>query len=104
MTQVLHYLKGDVMLPDLSPSDLRGSERLLGIRQAGFSESSLLTGGSSITNSRAGILNRTEISKPNRTEVCQFGFASVSKTEPIGSSVNYIRFSVRIGSVGQTER
>ncbi|CAH8294431.1 unnamed protein product [Eruca vesicaria subsp. sativa] len=51
MRQVLHYLKGDVMLPNLSPSDLRGSERLLGIPQAGFSESSLFTGESSITNS-----------------------------------------------------
>ncbi|WZY83016.1 hypothetical protein YC2023_029400 [Brassica napus] len=51
MRQVLHYLRGDVMLPNLSPSDLRGSERLLGIPEVGFSESSLSTGGSSITNS-----------------------------------------------------
>ncbi|KAF8075543.1 hypothetical protein N665_1087s0012 [Sinapis alba] len=52
MRQVLHYLRGDVILPNLSPSDLRGSERLLGIPEVGFiSESSLSTGGSSITNS-----------------------------------------------------
>ncbi|KAJ4905444.1 L-type lectin-domain containing receptor kinase IV.4 [Raphanus sativus] len=52
MRQVLHYLRGDVTLPNLSPSDLRGSERLLGIPEMGFSESSLSTGGSSITNSQ----------------------------------------------------
>ncbi|CAN6809089.1 unnamed protein product [Brassica oleracea] len=51
MRQVLHYLRGDVLLPNLSPSDLRGSERLLGIPEVGFSESSLSTGGSSVTNS-----------------------------------------------------
>ncbi|CDY52470.1 BnaA04g27940D [Brassica napus] len=51
MRQVLHYLRGDVMLPNLSPSDLRGSDRLLGIPEVGFSESSLSTGGSSVTNS-----------------------------------------------------
>ncbi|KAF8077040.1 hypothetical protein N665_1066s0002 [Sinapis alba] len=52
MRQVLYYLRGDVILPNLSPSDLRGSERLLGIPEVGFiSESSLSTGGSSITNS-----------------------------------------------------
>ncbi|KAH0933610.1 hypothetical protein HID58_010727 [Brassica napus] len=51
MRQVLHYLEGDVILADLSPSDLCGSERLLGIPEVGFSESSLSTGGSSITNS-----------------------------------------------------
>lgn len=51
MRQVLHYLRGDVTLPNLQPSDLRGSERLLGIPEVGFSELSLSTGGSSITNS-----------------------------------------------------
>ncbi|KAJ0250130.1 L-type lectin-domain containing receptor kinase IV.4 [Hirschfeldia incana] len=51
MRQVLHYLSGDVMLPNLSPSDLLGSERLLGIPEIGFSESSYSTGGSSVTNS-----------------------------------------------------
>ncbi|KAL1225147.1 L-type lectin-domain containing receptor kinase IV.4 [Cardamine amara subsp. amara] len=50
MRQVLHYLRGDAMLPDFSPSDLRGSESMSG-KYHGFSESSTFTHGSSISHS-----------------------------------------------------
>ncbi|KAL1225149.1 L-type lectin-domain containing receptor kinase IV.4 [Cardamine amara subsp. amara] len=50
MRQVLHYLRGDAMLPDLSPLDLRGRESVSG-KYHGFSESSTFTTGSSIAHS-----------------------------------------------------
>ncbi|KAG2278994.1 hypothetical protein Bca4012_040683 [Brassica carinata] len=49
MRQVLHYLSGDAMLPDLSPLDLRGSEMMLG--HHGLCEISMFTGGSSMVDS-----------------------------------------------------
>ncbi|KFK30832.1 hypothetical protein AALP_AA6G031500 [Arabis alpina] len=56
MRQVIHYLRGDAMLPDLSPLDLHG-RGIMGIHH-GFSEldmftsaSGMLTGGSSIVDS-----------------------------------------------------
>ncbi|KAL1225150.1 L-type lectin-domain containing receptor kinase IV.3 [Cardamine amara subsp. amara] len=50
MRHVLHYLRGDVTLPDFSPLDLRGNEMMLGIHH-GFSESGMFTSGSSIAYS-----------------------------------------------------
>ncbi|KAF3560724.1 hypothetical protein DY000_02010818 [Brassica cretica] len=50
MRQVLHYLSGDAMLPDLSPLDLRGSEMMLGTHH-GLCEISMFTGGSSMVDS-----------------------------------------------------
>ncbi|KAF8116519.1 hypothetical protein N665_0017s0074 [Sinapis alba] len=50
MRQVLHYLSGDAMLPDLSPSDLRGSEMMLEIHH-GLSEIGMFTCGSSMVDS-----------------------------------------------------
>ncbi|KAL1189339.1 L-type lectin-domain containing receptor kinase IV.4 [Cardamine amara subsp. amara] len=47
MRQVLHYLRGDAILPDFLPSDLRGSEMMFGIHH-GFNESDMFTPGSSI--------------------------------------------------------
>ncbi|CAN6853015.1 unnamed protein product [Brassica oleracea var. botrytis] len=50
MRQVLHYLSGDAMLPDLSSLDLRGSEMMLGTHH-GLCEISMFTGGSSMVDS-----------------------------------------------------
>ncbi|CAL9233274.1 unnamed protein product [Arabidopsis halleri] len=50
MRQVLQYLRGDAMLPDLSLLDFRGSEKMLGISH-GFSESCMFTSRSSIAYS-----------------------------------------------------
>ncbi|VVB07004.1 unnamed protein product [Arabis nemorensis] len=57
MRQVIHYLSGDAMLPDLTPLDLYGRGMMLGIHH-GFSEldmftvaSRMFTGGSSIVDS-----------------------------------------------------
>ncbi|CAH2071975.1 unnamed protein product [Thlaspi arvense] len=51
MRQVLHYLRGDAVLPDFLPLDLRGSGRMmLGIHH-GLSELSMFTGGSSNVDS-----------------------------------------------------
>ncbi|CAL9233278.1 unnamed protein product [Arabidopsis halleri] len=48
--QVLHYLRGDAMLPDLSPLDLRGNGMMLG-NHHGSSESAMFTSGSSVAYS-----------------------------------------------------
>ncbi|KAJ4876592.1 L-type lectin-domain containing receptor kinase IV.4 [Raphanus sativus] len=50
MRQVLHYLSGDAMLPDLSPLDLCGSEMMLETHHE-LSEIGMLTGGSSMVDS-----------------------------------------------------
>ncbi|CAA7052238.1 unnamed protein product [Microthlaspi erraticum] len=59
MRQVLHYLRGDAKLPDLSPLDLSGSGMMFGVED-GFSELGMsysssvfkgFTGGSSIADS-----------------------------------------------------
>ncbi|CAF1715315.1 unnamed protein product [Brassica napus] len=50
MRQVLHYLSGDAMLPDLSPLDLHGSEMMLGTHH-GLSEIGMFTSGSSMVDS-----------------------------------------------------
>ncbi|KAL0712177.1 hypothetical protein Bca4012_019155 [Brassica carinata] len=50
MRQVLHYLTGDAILPDLSPSDLRGNAMTLEIHD-GLSETGMFTCGSSMVNS-----------------------------------------------------
>ncbi|CAH8273412.1 unnamed protein product [Arabidopsis lyrata] len=48
--QVLHYLRGEAMLPNLSPLDLRGNGMMLGIHH-GSSESGMFTSGSSVAYS-----------------------------------------------------
>ncbi|CAA7033711.1 unnamed protein product [Microthlaspi erraticum] len=50
MRQVLNYLNGDAMLPDLSPLDLRGNGMMLGIHQ-GVGELVMSKGGSSMVDS-----------------------------------------------------
>ncbi|KFK30833.1 hypothetical protein AALP_AA6G031600 [Arabis alpina] len=50
MRQVIQYLRGDAMLPDLSQLDLHGRGMQLGIHR-GFSEIDMFTGGSSIVDS-----------------------------------------------------
>ncbi|XP_019090657.1 PREDICTED: L-type lectin-domain containing receptor kinase IV.4-like [Camelina sativa] len=50
MRQVLHYLKGDAMLPDFSPSDFCGGGMTLGINQ-GLGELATFIGVSSIADS-----------------------------------------------------
>ncbi|CAN6853157.1 unnamed protein product [Brassica oleracea] len=50
MRQVLHYLRGDAMLPDFSPLDLHESEMMLGTHH-GLSEISMFTCGSSMVDS-----------------------------------------------------
>ncbi|CAH8294411.1 unnamed protein product [Eruca vesicaria subsp. sativa] len=50
MRQVLHYLSGDAILPDLSPLDLRRNEMMLEINH-GLSETGMFTCGSSMVNS-----------------------------------------------------
>ncbi|XP_019090656.1 PREDICTED: L-type lectin-domain containing receptor kinase IV.4-like [Camelina sativa] len=50
MRQVLHYLRGDSMLPDLSAVDLRGSGIMLGTNH-GSNESGMFTTGSSVAYS-----------------------------------------------------
>ncbi|CAN6809090.1 unnamed protein product [Brassica oleracea] len=51
MRQVLHYLMGDSILPDLSPSDLRGNEMMRLEIHHGLSETGMFTCGSSMVNS-----------------------------------------------------
>uniref|UniRef100_A0A1J3J2C8 non-specific serine/threonine protein kinase n=1 Tax=Noccaea caerulescens TaxID=107243 RepID=A0A1J3J2C8_NOCCA len=52
MRQVLNYLNGDAMLPDLSPLDLRGNGMMmLGIHQRRLSEFDMSNGGSSMVDS-----------------------------------------------------
>ncbi|CAH8352498.1 unnamed protein product [Eruca vesicaria subsp. sativa] len=50
MRQVLHYLSGDALLPDLSPLELHGSEIMLGTHNE-LREISMFTCGSSIVES-----------------------------------------------------
>ncbi|KAL0642454.1 hypothetical protein Bca4012_040744 [Brassica carinata] len=50
MRQVLHYLSGDAMLPDLSPLDFHGSEMMLGTHH-GLCEIGMFTSGSSMVDS-----------------------------------------------------
>ncbi|KAG7619372.1 Protein kinase domain [Arabidopsis suecica] len=50
MRQVLQYLRGDAMLPDLSPLDLRGSGIMLGTHN-GSNEWGMFTSGSSVAYS-----------------------------------------------------
>ncbi|KAF8085672.1 hypothetical protein N665_0653s0016 [Sinapis alba] len=50
MRQVLHYLRGDAMFPDLSPLDMRQSEMTLGIHH-GVNEIGMFTCGSSMVDS-----------------------------------------------------
>ncbi|VVB07003.1 unnamed protein product [Arabis nemorensis] len=49
MRQVIQYLRGDAMLPDLSPLDLHGRGMMLGIHH-GFGESGMFTGATSIVD------------------------------------------------------
>ncbi|KAG2331268.1 hypothetical protein Bca52824_002448 [Brassica carinata] len=51
MRGVLHYLMGDAILPDLSPSDLRGNEMMRLEIHHGLSETGMFTCGSSMVNS-----------------------------------------------------
>ncbi|KAF8116518.1 hypothetical protein N665_0017s0073 [Sinapis alba] len=50
MRQVLHYLSGDTVLPDLSPLEFRGSEMMSGTHH-GLSKIGTFTGGSSMADS-----------------------------------------------------
>ncbi|CAA7038352.1 unnamed protein product [Microthlaspi erraticum] len=50
MRQVLNYLNGDAMLPDLSPLDLRGNGMMLGIHHR-VGELVMSNGGSSMVDS-----------------------------------------------------
>ncbi|CAN6861333.1 unnamed protein product [Brassica oleracea] len=50
MRQVLHYLSGDAMLPDLSPLNFHGSEMMLGTHH-GLCEIGMFTSGSSMVDS-----------------------------------------------------